>query len=162
MSAGHIDHLLQLWAASLAKHNDDPPFRSHEDLYETIDATTLGDVKWESFSVKYNGSMPNGEVPPWMESKYDVWYRDPCTVIKNLLANPDFDNEFDYSPVREYDGEGGHRFHNFMTGDWSWHQAVCYILHNTMLESHLSFVPEHHCGGVGGDTWINACPNHFG
>jgi hypothetical protein len=62
MSAGHIDKLLRLWAASLAQENKDPPFHSHVDLYETIDATRLGDVRWESFKVMYNGNLPAEEV----------------------------------------------------------------------------------------------------
>jgi Plavaka transposase len=124
MSGGHINTLLDLWAASLAKHDDKPPFHSHGDMYDTIDATPLGDVKWESFSLCYNGNVPEGEVPSWMKSEFDVWFRDPRTIIRNLLSNPDFDNEFDYSPVQEYDMEGNHRFQNFMSGDWAWKQAV--------------------------------------
>jgi len=128
MSAGNINTLLQLWAASLAPHNEDPPFHSSKDLYDTIDSTTLGDVRWESFSVKYNNDLQNEDEVPWMKSEYDVWYRDPRTCIKNLLANPNFNNEFDYSPVQEYDSKGNHRWHDFMTGDWAWRQAVCIIL----------------------------------
>src|SRR5229473_419952 len=75
--------------------------------------------------VMYSGNLPAGGVPPWMKATYDVWYRDPCVIVKNLLSNPDFKNEFDYSPVQEYDTEGNHRFHDFMTGNWAWHQAVC-------------------------------------
>jgi Plavaka transposase len=124
MSAGHIDDLLELWAASLARHDDEAPFNSHRDLYETIDSTALGDVQWENFTLRYNNNLPDGEAPSWMQAEYDVWYRDPRTIIKNLLSNPDFDNEFDYSPVQEYDMEGNRRFHDFMTGDWAWKQAV--------------------------------------
>ena len=39
MSAGNIDRLLEMWAASQLKHNDSPPFRNHKDLYSTIDST---------------------------------------------------------------------------------------------------------------------------
>jgi hypothetical protein len=126
MSAGHIDALLSLWAASLAQHHDEPPFKSHNDLYHTIDATPLGDVPWESFSVKYNGEFPEGDIPAWMTSDFDVWFRDPRTVVKNLLANPDFDNEFDYEPFQEHDAQGAHRFQDFMSGNWAWKQAVSY------------------------------------
>ena len=54
MSAGNIDTLLDLWFASLLNHGDQPPFSSHQDIYDTIDVTPLGDVPWESFSVQYN------------------------------------------------------------------------------------------------------------
>ncbi|KAG0704886.1 hypothetical protein DFH29DRAFT_981215 [Suillus ampliporus] len=53
-SAKQIDTLLDLWAALLIKHNDAPPFTGHCDLYNTIDATPLGDVPWETFSMSYN------------------------------------------------------------------------------------------------------------
>jgi hypothetical protein len=124
MSGGHIDTLLKLWAVSLAPHGDSPPFKSHDDMYDTIDSTALGDVNWESFSLRYNGDLPDGEVPSWMRAEHDVWFRDPRKLVENLLANPDFNNEFDYSPVQEYDAEGNHRFQNFMSGDWAWKHAV--------------------------------------
>jgi hypothetical protein len=66
MSASDIDILLDLWAASLLKHGDEPPFTSHEDLYDSIDATPLGDVPWEGFSVRYNGARPLSAVPSWI------------------------------------------------------------------------------------------------
>ncbi|KAF8430439.1 hypothetical protein L210DRAFT_3614681 [Boletus edulis BED1] len=45
-----IDTLLHLWGVSLAVHGDAPPFANHQDLYETIDVTSLGDVPWTSHS----------------------------------------------------------------------------------------------------------------
>ena len=124
MSGGDIDVLLGLWAASLATHEDSPPFNSHCDMYDTIDSTALGDVNWESATLQYNGNLPEGEVPSWMKAEHEIWFRDPRKLVQNLLANPDFNNEFDYSPVQEYDMEGNHRFQHFMSGDWTWKQAV--------------------------------------
>ena len=103
MSAGDIDALLNIWAATLAPYNDHPPFLNHKDLYSTIDATPLGDVPWESFSLKYNGVLPKRDIPPRMSSEYDVWFRDPRELVHNLISNPDFHDEFDYSPLREFD-----------------------------------------------------------
>jgi len=74
MSASHIDALLDLWAATLEKHNDHPPFANHRDLYQTIDSIPLGDVPWQSFAVKFCGDKPDVNVPPWMNGSYDVWY----------------------------------------------------------------------------------------
>jgi len=134
MSGGDIDILLNLWAASLAAHDDNPPFASHNDLYNTIDATPIGDVPWESFSVRYNGAKPEGEVPIWMETDFDVWFQDLHTIVKNLLSNPDFENEFDYAPFQEYDMEGSHRFQDFMSGNWAWKQAVwCTIIFTILI-----------------------------
>jgi hypothetical protein len=106
MSAGNINTLLDLWASTLFKHSDQPPFRDTNDLYDTIDATPLGDVPWESFSMRYNGGLPDGDVPSWMNDEFHVWYRDPRTVIRNMLANPDFDGEIDYSPFCEVEANG--------------------------------------------------------
>ena len=74
MSGGDIDILLNLWGASLAEHSDEPPFSSHKELYKTIDATPIGGVPWESFSVQYNGVKPNDDIPNWMSAEYDVWF----------------------------------------------------------------------------------------
>jgi hypothetical protein len=130
MSGGDINILLELWVASLLKHNDELAFANHKDIYDTIDATPLGDVPWQSFSVRYNGDRPglDEEAPPWMDAEFDVWFRDPRTLVHNSLFNPDFDNEFDYAPLQEYDMDGNHRFENFMSGDLAWKQAVHYSL----------------------------------
>lgn len=57
-SAGKIDNLLYLWGLSLAVHQDEPPFADHKDLYEMIDSTSIGNVPWKSFGVRYEGSCP--------------------------------------------------------------------------------------------------------
>jgi hypothetical protein len=125
MSARDINILLDLWAASLFMHGDQPPFADHTDLYNTIDAIPHGDVRWENFTTCYNGEKPDGEVPPWMETEYEVWFRDPRTIVQNMLANPDFSGEMDYSPFREFRDHGERHFQDFMSGDWAWQQAVC-------------------------------------
>jgi hypothetical protein len=47
ISAGDINFLLSLWAASLATHGDKPPFSKATDMYNTIDSTPLGNAAWE-------------------------------------------------------------------------------------------------------------------
>jgi len=74
MSGGHLDELMHLWAATLPNADSVPPFSDHEDLYSTIDSSTLGEVPWESFSVKYAGEIPETNTPPWMLANYDVWF----------------------------------------------------------------------------------------
>jgi hypothetical protein len=54
----------------------------------------------------------------------EVWFRDPRSLVRNLLSNPGFDKEFDYAPFQEYDHKGNHQFQDFMSGDWAWKQAV--------------------------------------
>ncbi|MDB4873418.1 MAG: hypothetical protein JWL97_4422 [Gemmatimonadales bacterium] len=91
MSAGNINDLLELWAASLTMTDIEPPFWKATDLYDTIDQTPLGDVAWRSFALlplQYNGHRPVENCPLWMQAKYDVWFRDPRTLVHNLLSNP--------------------------------------------------------------------------
>lgn len=123
MSGGNINMLLNFWAVSLLPHGEGPPFRNHIELYDTIDATTLGDTPWQSFKLHYTGQCPDGPVPSWMKADYDIWYRDPRMLIHNLISNPDFEGEFHYTPFHEY-VDGKHRFQDFMSGDWAWKQAV--------------------------------------
>lgn len=135
MSAGNIDVLLNIWAATLAAHGDSPPFNKHADLYSTIDSTPLGDVAWESFTLTYDGDRPAANVPEWMDAEYPVWFRDPRELVKNILANPDMDGEVEYAPFQERDMDGNHRFQDLMSGNWAWNQAVSFLL------SLSSFIP---------------------
>ncbi|KAG2054280.1 hypothetical protein BDR06DRAFT_1050585 [Suillus hirtellus] len=100
--AGQINKLLDIWTSTLKKHDDKPPFANFHDLYKTINRTLLGDVKWQSFSVCYNGEKPDTDALPWMDQVFDVWYHDPREVICNMLANPDYAKEFDYRPYHEF------------------------------------------------------------
>jgi hypothetical protein len=126
MSAGDIDTLLELWAATLIDAGAAPPFSGHRELYKTIDDAKVGEVPWESFHVCYEGDVPGAasEPPSWMISDFEVWYRNPHDVVKNMLANRDFDNEMDAAPYRDYDTEGSRQYQHFMSGDWAWRQAV--------------------------------------
>ncbi|KAG2159113.1 uncharacterized protein EDB93DRAFT_1283956 [Suillus bovinus] len=98
MPAGQIDRLLDLWASTLTKHNDSPPFADHRDLYHVID--TL------------------------MDGEYEVWFRDPREVARNVLANSTYTKEIDYCLYREHSTEGDKcQWKDFMSGDWVWDQA---------------------------------------
>jgi Plavaka transposase len=124
MPAMQINTLLDLWAASMLKHGDTPPFANFQDLHNTIDSTPLGDVPWQSFKTRYQDEKPQQNIPLWMDAGFDVWFRDPCAVIQNMLANPDFNGEIDYAPLREFKANGDRRYQNLMSGDWAWEQAV--------------------------------------
>ena len=130
--AGEIDNILYLWGLSLAAHRDKPPFVDHRDLYETIDSTPIGDAPWRSFGIKYKGDHPSGDPPSWTNQTYNVWYRDPRAVIKNIFSNTDFDGEIDYVPYRDFSEDGSRRYKDFMSGDWAWEQAVSNITIVTM------------------------------
>lgn len=108
----------------MAKHDDDPPFINHQDLYDSIDSIPLGSVPWESSSFTYNDPDITPDSPKWMTSDYTIWYRDPCQLFLQMLQNPDFATTFDYSPLHQYDKEGNRQYQNFMSGNWAWKQAV--------------------------------------
>ena len=121
MSAGNIDQLCDLWAHS--NPGCVPPFINHKDLYDTIDATKLGDVPWESFELKYSGEHPTN-IMPWMDQPYEYWFRSARSLVANMLSNPDFDGEFDYSPYRNFLEEDERRYEHLMSSDWAWAQAI--------------------------------------
>lgn len=122
MSAGKIDKLLKLLAAL---YDTPPPFTGYQELYNLIDTIKQGDVPWNSFSVGYDGARPPQGVPqpPWMDEKYEVWFRDPLQVLKNQIANPDFNGQMDLSPKRVYHKEK-RQYNDLMSGNWAWEQAV--------------------------------------
>ena len=125
MPGTEIDEIMQIWANTLPD-DCDPPFANHADLYATIDATTLGDAPWQSFSVTYMGTLPeHGEIPPWMLTAYDVWFRDPRLVLQNQLRNPSFKNQFDYAPYQKFDDNGEREWGDFMSANWAYQQVVC-------------------------------------
>ncbi len=127
MFASNIDILLKLWGATLAVHDNVPPFASHKDMYEKIDSTCIGNVRWESFTIQYEGTWPDHDVPDWMMAEHKIWFWDPLMVVHNMLSNPDFKDEFDYAPYQEYDKPDNHWFQDFMSGNWAWKQCVSSI-----------------------------------
>ncbi|KAG2055893.1 hypothetical protein BDR06DRAFT_981633 [Suillus hirtellus] len=80
MSAKQIDMLLDLWATTLIKHNNAPPFANHKDI-------------------------------------------DPLELVRNMLANPDFDGEIEFSPYHDYTTDNKQYWKNLMLGDLAWNQA---------------------------------------
>ncbi|KAJ7928693.1 hypothetical protein B0H13DRAFT_2228890 [Mycena leptocephala] len=136
MSAGAIDELMQNWAARPGA--SDPPFTDHTDLYNTIDATEIGHVPWESFIVRYNQPLAPGEVTPWKTQDYIVHFRDPRLVLQQQLANPDFKSEMDFAPKRVFVGER-REYEDFMSGNWAWKQADIIVEDPTTHGS--TFVP---------------------
>ncbi|KAJ7698292.1 hypothetical protein B0H17DRAFT_1158368 [Mycena rosella] len=123
LSAGHIDELMQNWASRPGA--GDPPFANHRDLYDTIDATEIGHIPWESFNVSWNGDHTPGEETPWKNEEYTVYFRDPRAVLQLQVSNPDFKYEMDFAPKRVFGGEdrNSREYMDFMSGNWAWQQA---------------------------------------
>ena len=126
MPASQINDLLQIWAAT--QHPDEElPFINKQHIYDTIDATILGDVPWQSFSVEFNGDVSelDHEGAPWKLKSYDVWFRNPRLILHNQLGNRDFAGEIDLCAKRVYDDKNKRWYQNFMSGNWPWRQSVC-------------------------------------
>ncbi|KAF8257621.1 hypothetical protein EI94DRAFT_1774396 [Lactarius quietus] len=123
LSASQIDAILQLWSITVDDSPSPTPFKNHKDMYQTIDQTPLGDIPWNSFSLKYNGEKLADDVPQWMDASFEICYRDPCAVIHNMLGHPGFKDDMDYVPYCEYTSSGEWLWQDFMSGDWAWMQA---------------------------------------
>src|SRR4030088_2904434 len=84
MSAANTETLM----AMVAKfRHGEPLFKGHGDLCDTINASDLGDVPWQCSSFQYQGEIPDGQVPEWMTALYEVYYRNPHDIIKNMIAD---------------------------------------------------------------------------
>ena len=126
LSQKKIDRILELWAATLIPHGDSAPITNHLDLHQQIDAVGLGDIQWEHTHLKYEGPLPETtRHPEWKTTEYDIWYRNPRQVIKNILARPDLSGHVDYAAYQEFDDEK-RQYGNMMSGDWAWRQSVCF------------------------------------
>ena len=160
LSQRKIDKLLELWAATLIPHGDSPPIVNHRDLHRQIDAIELGNIQWETARLGYDGPLPNTVRPPeWKTAGYDVWYRNPHEVIKNILARPDLDGHVDYAAYQEFNGEQ-RQYSNMMSGDWSWRQSVrfAYLSFLQGLQLHLAGC---YCSGPI-DTRLYVRSDHLG
>lgn len=129
MSEGNVDELFHIWNKS---GFGTAPFSSHQELFNAIDSVEVGDIPWQSFSVQYrdenddeSGDDDGGsDRPQWMIDQHEVFYRDPRLVVRRMLSNPDFCKEMDYSPYREYNKDDDREYHNLMSANWAWEQAV--------------------------------------
>ncbi len=122
MSAGNIDELLDVWAESM-QIGEDPPFCSHDDMYDTIDATRHGDAPWRCFAVSCSGEV-DIHSPTWQQDEWEIYYRDPSVVLTHLLNNPDFDGLFDYAAYVGLDTAGKRHWSDFMSGNFAYQRSV--------------------------------------
>jgi len=142
LSQRKINHILELWAATLVPHNDSAPIANHLDLHRQIDVISLGDVQWEHDYLKYKGPLPAAtRHPEWKTVEYDIWYRDPREVIKNILARPDFNGHVDYGAYQEFNNEK-RQYGNMMSGDWAWRQSVRFACSSSFPRTSNSFLQD--------------------
>ena len=118
MSAGHINFITGLWEASLAPHNDSPPFKNAKEMFpgKVLLCTTMG--------LHLIFLEPDGKKPPWTTADYDIWFHDPCLPVHEMIGNLEFKGEFGFIPYPEHNADSQHHFENFMSGDWAWKQVV--------------------------------------
>ncbi|KAH9963682.1 hypothetical protein BJV74DRAFT_799715 [Russula compacta] len=94
MPAQQINTLLDIWAKSLCNAGGQPLYSSYKDLYGTINAIPLSNIKWQSFTMNYKGMPDNNKHSPWMEDMYCMMsgFGVPsrpstiCLVIQSLKA----------------------------------------------------------------------------
>jgi Plavaka transposase len=122
MSHADTDTLMRLWATTTP--DGCAPFSNHQEMLSTVDAIDAGDIPWQSFSAKYSGTAPPTNPPDWMLKEYTVYFRDPLAVVRSMVSNPEFKNQFDHAPYREFE-DGVRRRTDLMSGDWAWEHAVC-------------------------------------
>ncbi|KAL0957220.1 hypothetical protein HGRIS_001034 [Hohenbuehelia grisea] len=116
------NQLYEILDALMAKHDDQSPFSSAKEMYSTIDSATHGDAPWKCFTTSFVGELgPNP--PSWNLKEYEVWYRDPDVVLRNMLDNPDLDGEFDYSPYIQLDEQGERRWSDFSSSNFAWRHS---------------------------------------
>ncbi|KAI0065531.1 hypothetical protein BV25DRAFT_1868788 [Artomyces pyxidatus] len=93
----------------------------------TIDEIPFGEASWHSFKVRYTGEVTHAS-PSWKRRTYEVHTRDAMTVLRNMLASPDFNGKWNHTPYEEYvrsdDGQRSRRYSNVMSGRWAWRQAT--------------------------------------
>lgn len=153
LSGGNISHLMSIITTLCG--DKDPPFQTHKEMYDTIDAIKHGDASWQSLLVKYSGPLP--EAPPaWMTSEYDVWCRNPLTLLEHQLGNLEFDGSIDYAPKVVTDIHDEREVCDLMSSQWAWDQCVSYDSHRwaaNLLNKHVG----KNCSERRG-SWGNVCP----
>ncbi|KAF8987806.1 hypothetical protein BDZ89DRAFT_974973 [Hymenopellis radicata] len=119
MSQANVDELMKILALSEASSL----FANHQDMYNQIDGIKHGSAPWKCFVKEIDPNL-RVDAPDYEREAYQVWYRDVDTVISNILANPDFADEFDTTPYVELGPDGKQRWSDFMSGGYAWRHAV--------------------------------------
>ncbi|KAF8986113.1 hypothetical protein BDQ17DRAFT_1493098 [Cyathus striatus] len=130
MSATEINSLMDIWTRLNEQDgavengaSSDAPFSSTNDLYDTIDSITLGDIPWQAFTMQHTGETIDQNSPSWMTHTYEVWFRDPLSVMESQIGNPDLAREMDFAPKLVKGKDEQRQYCDFMSGNWAWDQA---------------------------------------
>ncbi|KAJ3748188.1 hypothetical protein EV360DRAFT_57070 [Lentinula raphanica] len=132
MSQGNVDELLDIWSCFQRQEMEESgcdncvpgrPFTNHDDMYNIIDSIIDGGAAWQCFQTAVEDGLPQ-DAPEWRKTSYQVWYRDPDTVIANILSNPEFSQHFDCAPYIHLDGNEKRHWADFMSGNLAWRHAT--------------------------------------
>ncbi|KAF9061853.1 hypothetical protein BDP27DRAFT_1484790 [Rhodocollybia butyracea] len=131
MSQKDVNELLDIWSLfqrqraqrSGSDDNELGPFSEYCDMYGSIDDIHEGGAPWKCFQTSLDDTLPI-DAPEWRKTSYQVWYRDPNTVISNILANPELSKDFDPAPYIHRDKHGTRRWCDFMSGNFAWRHAT--------------------------------------
>jgi Plavaka transposase len=154
VSASDVDELLEICEEWCTESGISSPFESHEEMHAVIDSSKLADIPWQCLETGITD--PVDESAPWTHTTYEVWYRDPESVVSMMLGNPDFDGQFDLRPYIDLDAEGSRRWSNVMSGNIAWRHSVSKwspspqvnginASAHRMRSSHLTRLPEAPC-----------------
>ncbi|KAK0434113.1 hypothetical protein EV421DRAFT_1909618 [Armillaria borealis] len=122
MSTPNLNSLFLLWTSSSEEQGINPsPFGSDEEMHAFIDAIEVGDAPWQCLHAGFAAVGENE--PSWKKTTYNVWYRNPNTVLQNMLDNPDFADGFDYLPYIHLDANGKRHWSDFFSGNFTWRQC---------------------------------------
>ena len=143
MSAGNTDKMMAM--ATKFQHGESL-FKNHKDLCNTINAFKLGEVPWKSTPLGYQAKILDSQVPEWMTVKYELFYRNPRNVIRNMISDTTFKFVFDYIPYQDFDEDEDQQYGNLMSGDWAFHQAVCFVQYLHLSADTIASTGHHHRG----------------
>ncbi len=105
LSVSNVEILLDLWAESMSEFGASAPLDTFEEMHILIDSSTLGDAPWQCMVTTPSEGVGR-DVLRWMWTSYKVWYCNPEIVVSQMLANPDFDGQFDLCPYIDLDEHG--------------------------------------------------------
>jgi hypothetical protein len=134
MSQKDVNELLNIWSVYQCQLSDrtgvyndeDSPFSEYQQMYSAIDNIHEGGAPWKCFQTIVDDTLPI-DAPEWQKTSYQVWYRDPDTVIANILANPELAHNFDPAPYVHRDQHGTRQWCDFMSGNFAWRHAESMI-----------------------------------
>ncbi|KAH7090985.1 hypothetical protein BKA62DRAFT_626299 [Auriculariales sp. MPI-PUGE-AT-0066] len=108
-----------------------------KDLQEILGAKSARDVNAAVDSLPAPAEFNHCEVSvDVVDTKFDLYYRDPLRVIADLLADPTFEGHLHFSPERHFTDstQESRQYTGMHTGDWWWNAQ-------TKLKSGRTVVP---------------------